>query len=567
VTRDIDTFISRLESIQRRLDVSDAELIELFWQGHPRFQFFTSLPWGTNLLDLGAGSGGLAHWKHWVKPARPDLTLYGVDRSVGEHRGLYAGWEAIDLDKGLPKFPDVPLTGFFVSHLIEQLAAPEALIEWIGATAEPGARLYIEWPSPASAALPTREELRKHQIEVVVSNFRDDQANRTCPDLATVCGWLNAAGFTVISSGPIDLGIFGEELFARGTDREGRSMGYWSMTHSALHAVAIKSETAGAVPRASIAASPGSTPQAGQRSTASGTEIADTATGEPSDMPGSPDEPWLGGDMEEITAPFTDVTEWNRFSERNPHLSDARYIKAIAENAKQNGAWSALFGRISAGEIDVQGEDYREQLLARGLNSRCRAILELMAAEPWFADGRARIYAAEAVTPFALLMRGRFAHFVGSEYASTEEARDALFPIPFQDLENLTFPADRFDCVVTNDCLEHVADIRQCLSEMCRVLRPGGVMLSTFPFTFHYESDIRARLVDGRVEHLMEPEYHGNPAEPESGSLVFEVPGWNIFDRTREVGFSRAEMVFVSGMRRAITGAEIGGVFVYRCYK
>jgi SAM-dependent methyltransferase len=576
VTRDLDTFISRLKSVVPRLDVSDDELIELFWQGHPRFQFFTSLPWSTNLLDLGAGSGGLAHWKNWVKPARPDLTLYGVDRSVGEHRALYAGWEAIDLDREQPKFSGVPLIGFFVCHLIEQLAAPEALIEWMGTRAEPGARLYIEWPSPASAALPSREELRKHQIEVVVSNFHDDQANRTAPDLATVCGWLNAAGFTVISSGPIDLGIFGEELFARGTDRDGRSMGYWSMTHSALHAVAVKSETAGAVPRASIAASPSSEPQAGQPSIRSDAETPRAPSNEPSeaaqingpsDMPDSSDEPWLAGDMEEITAPFTDVAEWNRFSERNPHLSDPRYIEAIAENAKQNGAWSAFFGRISAGEIDVQGEDYREQLLARGLNSRCRAILELMAAEPWFADGQARIYAAEAVTPFALLMRGRFARFVGSEYASTEEARDALFPIPFQDLENLTFPADRFDCVVTNDCLEHVADIRQCLSEMCRVLRPGGVMLSTFPFTFHYESDIRARLVDGRIEHLMEPEYHGNPAEPEAGSLVFEVPGWNIFDRTSEVGFSRAEMVFVSGMRRAITGAEIGGIFVYRCYK
>jgi len=57
VTRDLDTFISRLKSVVPRLDISDDELMELFWQGHPRFQFFTSLPWSTNLLDLGAGSG------------------------------------------------------------------------------------------------------------------------------------------------------------------------------------------------------------------------------------------------------------------------------------------------------------------------------------------------------------------------------------------------------------------------------------------------------------------------------------------------------------------------------
>ena len=71
---DFGALVSRLKSIERRLDISDNELLELFWQGHPRFQFFTSLPWSTNLLDLGAGGGGLAHWKHWVKPPRPDLT-------------------------------------------------------------------------------------------------------------------------------------------------------------------------------------------------------------------------------------------------------------------------------------------------------------------------------------------------------------------------------------------------------------------------------------------------------------------------------------------------------------
>src|SRR5947208_11991492 len=52
VPRDLDSLVASLKSVERRLDVSDDELVELFWQGHPRFQFFTSLPWSTNLLDL-----------------------------------------------------------------------------------------------------------------------------------------------------------------------------------------------------------------------------------------------------------------------------------------------------------------------------------------------------------------------------------------------------------------------------------------------------------------------------------------------------------------------------------
>jgi hypothetical protein len=554
VNRDLDPVLSWLKSVKRRLSVTDDDLLELFWQAHPRLQFFSSLSWGTNLLDLGAGSGGLAHWKDWVTPARPDLNLYGVDRTIGEHRGLYADWEAIDLDGAMPKFAGKALTGFFASHLIEQLAAPERLVAWIGTRAEPGARVYLEWPSPTSIALPTRDELRRHDIELLVSNFHDDPANRTCPDVATVCGWLHEAGFTIVASGAIDLGILGEELFVRATDPDARSMGYWSMMQSAVHVVAVKpqelaafSDSAGdsvTVQRAAAMPQPVPTTAARDDAAAAG---APPATPEPG----------------EITASFTDLSEWRRFSETRAQLHERGYINAIVESAKKNGVSSAFLGAIPAGEVALT----QDELLARGLNARGRAVLELIAGEPWHARPQATIYAAEAVTPFALVMRGRFPHFIGSEYASTEAAREALFPIPFQDLAKLTYPPERFDGVVTNDCLQYVPDIGQCLGELCRVLRPGGVMLSTFRFTLQYDSAIRARLADGNLEHLAEPEYHDNRADPGVRSLVFEIPGWNILDRARQVGFSRAEMVFVSGMRRGITASDIAGVFVLRCYK
>lgn len=544
VNRELDPVLSWLKSVKPRLDVTDGELLELFWGAHPRFQFFASLNWGTNLLDLGAGSGGLAHWKHWVKPARPDLNLYGADRTVGEYCALYAGWEAIDLDRQTPEFSGIELTGFFASHLIEQLAMPERLIEWIGKRAEPGARVYLEWPSPTTIVLPSRDDLRRNGFEVLISNFRDDPENRNCPDLAAMCGWLRDAGLTIVGSGAVDLGILGEELFARAPDRDARSMGYWSMMQFSLYAMAVK---------------PGIPADANQPMLTTQHPTAHVAQPVPAaaELPARDD----------ITASFTDISEWHRFSGVRPHLSDKAYIAEIVESAKSDGVSSAFLGHIGTEEITVMGADYREHLLARGLNPRCRAVLELIAAEPWYRRPTATIYAAEAVTPFALALRGRFPRFVGSEYASNEAAREALFPIPFQDLGKLTFPPDRFDCVVTNDCLEHVPDIGICLGEMRRVLRRGGVMLSTFPFTFVYDSAVKARLVGGEIEHLDEPEYHGNPAEPKARSLVFEIPGWNILDRARQAGFSRAEMVFVSGRKRAITASEIAGVFVLRCYK
>ena len=164
-------------------------------------------------------------------------------------------------------------------------------------------------------------------------------------------------------------------------------------------------------------------------------------------------------------------------------------------------------------------------------------------------------------------MRGRFPRFIGSEYASSDAARHALYPIEYQDLTRLTLPSGVFDCVLTNDVLEHVSDIRRALGEMARVLRSGGVMLSTFPFSYRYESVIKARLVNGKIEHLTEPEYHGNPAEPENGSLVFEIPGWGVLDIARDSGFAQAEMVLVSSIEKGITGAEFAGILVMRGYR
>lgn len=270
---------------------------------------------------------------------------------------------------------------------------------------------------------------------------------------------------------------------------------------------------------------------------------------------------------DEIAEAFADVEAWNAFVQERPHLRSRQYIEEIAAHARAHGLISSFFGPVTSEEVVIGGPNYREDLVARGLNSRCRAVLELLAAEPFFHKRDARIYAAEACTPFALALRGRYMRFVGSEFVSTERAREELFPIEFQDLTRLTFPAGRFDCVITNDCLEHIPRISACLGEMARVLRPGGVMLSTFPFTFRQEGHVKARMNNGEVEYLTEPEYHGNPAEPEKGSLVFEIPGWNILDTARASGFARAEIVCVSSFEKAIIGAETAVIMVMRCYK
>ncbi|MDX8348232.1 bifunctional 2-polyprenyl-6-hydroxyphenol methylase/3-demethylubiquinol 3-O-methyltransferase UbiG [Cognatiyoonia sp. IB215446] len=43
--------------------------------------------------------------------------------------------------------------------------------------------------------------------------------------------------------------------------------------------------------------------------------------------------------------------------------------------------------------------------------------------------------------------------------------------------ESLPYPDDAFDAVVCVDVLEHVSDLTQVISEVARVLRPGGIFL------------------------------------------------------------------------------------------
>jgi SAM-dependent methyltransferase len=79
-------------------------------------------------------------------------------------------------------------------------------------------------------------------------------------------------------------------------------------------------------------------------------------------------------------------------------------------------------------------------------------------------------------------------------------------------LERLTFSSASFDIFITQDVLEHVFHPDRALAEITRVLRPGGIHIFTAPKHKHLlKSYRRAKLVEGTVDHLHKPVYHGNP--------------------------------------------------------
>lgn len=107
-----------------------------------------------------------------------------------------------------------------------------------------------------------------------------------------------------------------------------------------------------------------------------------------------------------------------------------------------------------------------------------------------------------------------------------------------EDVSRLSFADASFDAVVSQDVLEHVPDPVRGIAETARVLRPGGAHFFTVPDDpTRPRSVTRARLGDaGAVEHLLPPEYHGDPVRSE-GALVFT-----------DYGADLAELVAAAGL-------------------
>lgn len=102
-----------------------------------------------------------------------------------------------------------------------------------------------------------------------------------------------------------------------------------------------------------------------------------------------------------------------------------------------------------------------------------------------------------------------------------------------ENLESQTFEDCSFDLVVTQDVFEHVLHPDRAFREISRTLKPGGAHVFTVPWYYWQKTLVRAQEKEGRIEHLLPPEYHGNPIS-EAGSLVIREWGHDMFDFIRK---------------------------------
>jgi SAM-dependent methyltransferase len=112
-------------------------------------------------------------------------------------------------------------------------------------------------------------------------------------------------------------------------------------------------------------------------------------------------------------------------------------------------------------------------------------------------------------------------HYSQSSYIQGAEPGSIVNGRRCENLEGLTFADNTFDIFITQDVLEHVFRPELAMREIMRVLRPGGAHVFTVPkHKGLLEHVQRARMgVDGSIEYLVEPRYHGAP-DGEDRALV-----------------------------------------------
>jgi len=140
--------------------------------------------------------------------------------------------------------------------------------------------------------------------------------------------------------------------------------------------------------------------------------------------------------------------------------------------------------------------------------------------------------AARGVSP---LLRTRAPGYVPTHFWPDVPLGTVRNGIRCESLEAQTFPAERFDLVITQDVMEHVFDPARAYAEIYRTLRPGGYHIHTTPiYKSLVHSEQKAVLKEnGQIEHLAEPEYHGNPISGD-GALVTYHYGYDLAERIAE---------------------------------
>ena len=179
---------------------------------HPRLTFLKNLPKDTVLFDIGAGDGNLRMFREWIALPRPDIVFVGASLAHGENTRAYDEFLIGDLEEMDLVFESHRPTAAFMSHFIEHLKDPAGFLRKLAAVLPQGSDIYIEWPSPHSALLPSRSVALEAGFDMSTLNFYDDCTHTRAYAIDEICGYLVDGGFQPIASGMIAMPYLADQL-------------------------------------------------------------------------------------------------------------------------------------------------------------------------------------------------------------------------------------------------------------------------------------------------------------------------------------------------------------------
>lgn len=117
-------------------------------------------------------------------------------------------------------------------------------------------------------------------------------------------------------------------------------------------------------------------------------------------------------------------------------------------------------------------------------------------------------------------LTGRYSRFIGLDYNMGSLKRNRTgASLVRGDISSLPFPAESFDVVTSNMVFEHLREPEKQLSEVWRVLKPGGLLIFSTPNAWGYSTpfsrmfsegikDMVVKALDGRNEEDVFPAYY-----------------------------------------------------------
>lgn len=219
------------------------DLIQVYWQNHPRFSFLKMTAPNCRLLDVGANAGGLSYWKEYGAPRRTDIRMFGVDLALAARADRYEQFYVLNLDTDSIPTERSSMDSILMSHVIEHLHQPARVLEELHRVLVPGGRLYLEWPAPWTAELPSRAVFQDSGIPVGTIRFDDDHTHIEPFQLNKLSSMVQTAGLIPTTSGIVSMPFLEDQLFSTGIATESQELvtyGLWLKARWAQFLIAEK---------------------------------------------------------------------------------------------------------------------------------------------------------------------------------------------------------------------------------------------------------------------------------------------------------------------------------------